>query len=381
MAAGGFVCRQPRPGPRIVKLGIDVDPIGRNGSGNETYLRGIVRGLQRRAGRQHTFVLAGSKVAALTEFSDDRTRVVPVPAGLAGDLVLGSRLRRAGADIAVGNYNAPIGFRGTIATIIHDIAYARVPETFPFALRKRVAWSVARSVRVSDLVVTSSQFSRAELCELHPSLDPARVVVTYSAPGPQFLEPPTLTALADARARYQLPGTFVLAVGNIQPRKNLVRLARAVGPLGVPLMVVGQSLWKENEVLRDLGAPHVRLLGRVPIADLACLYRVCAVFVYPSLYEGFGLPVIEAMASGAPVVTSAGSSLREVAGDAAVLVDPLDVEDIARSVARILEDDDHAAALRERGRRRAGDFSWDASAETLLGALEAVHDGKGLIGA
>jgi glycosyltransferase involved in cell wall biosynthesis len=162
----------------------------------------------------------------------------------------------------------------------------------------------------------------------------------------------------------------VLAVGTLQPRKNLIRLVDAVARLSrdmpVVLRVVGPDGYQAAQIRERLGrSVQVEIAGYVSEDELAAEYRNADVFVYPSLYEGFGLPVVEAMASGTPVVTSGAGSLREVAGEAALIVDPLDVEAIAEAIARIASDRELRASLRTRGLARAAEFTWDRSATRL----------------
>lgn len=350
-----------------MKLGIDADPIGRDGSGNEMYLRGLIGGLLEVAERSDSLILAGTRIDALQDLSFGRAKVVGLSTGILGDVLLGRTLRRAGADIVLAHYNAPFGFGGPIATVIHDVAFLRHPETYPRALRTRLEWSVRRSIGLSALVVTVSAFSRRELLTCYPSLDPSRVIITPNAPrrmplaGPQEAEA--------IRVQYDLPEEFILAVGNLQPRKNLGRLVSATASLGIPLVVVGQALWKSSQVTGCFNVGKVRWLGRVSDSELAALYAACSVFAYPSLYEGYGLPVVEAMAAGAPVVTSNTSALPEVADDAALLVNPQSVPSISEGIGRFL----HSKSLRDeyrlRGRARAASFSWTHSAEVLLTAL------------
>ena len=173
------------------------------------------------------------------------------------------------------------------------------------------------------------------------------------------------------RERYQLDGPFVLYAGNIKPHKNLERLIEAFhlirrGPLEhVKLLIIGDEISKlpalRRAVHRHKLHKHVRFLGFVPDETLAILYRLAAVFVFPSLYEGFGLPPLEAMASGTPVVTSNLSSMPEVAGDAAVLVDPYDVDAIKDGIKRVLTDPELREDLVRKGLRRARHFSWERS--------------------
>ncbi|HVE94437.1 MAG TPA: glycosyltransferase family 1 protein [Acidimicrobiales bacterium] len=350
-------------------LAIDTDLVGRDGSGNETYLRGILAGLQRLPHSAPELLLIGGDPAAIEEVAGHHARVVPAHTGLVHDVLVGRRMRWLAADASLTHYNAPLGYRGVVATVVHDLSFLRVPETYPVALRKRIAWSVARSVRRSDLVVTSSHFSRDELLAEYPRLRAEDVVVTYSAADQEFRVQRTVQDLEAVRAKFRLPDVFVLAVGNLQPRKNLVRLAEATRTAGLPLVVAGRPTWKSPQRLARFGAPGVRWLGYVTKADLAVLYRLATVFAYPSLYEGFGLPVVEAMASGTAVLTSNTSALREVAGSAAILVDPYSTEAIAEGIQSLVEDPQKRATLRERGRLRAAEFSWDESAAKLNSAI------------
>ena len=173
------------------------------------------------------------------------------------------------------------------------------------------------------------------------------------------------------RERFQLDHGFVLYAGTIKPHKNLVRLIEAFAELRtgefdeLKLLIIGDEISKLPALRRAVHShklhKHVRFLGFLPDETLAALYRLAAVFVFPSLYEGFGLPPLEAMASGTPVVTSNVSSLPEVAGDAAVLVDPYDVDSIVNGVRRVLTDPVLAGELRRKGLVRARDFSWERS--------------------
>ena len=181
---------------------------------------------------------------------------------------------------------------------------------------------------------------------------------------------------ARIRERYQVRGRFLLFAGNIKPHKNLERLIAAFGLLkrkpeleDLKLFIIGEDVTRYGSLRRTVESvgvrQDVRFFGFVPDRTLAGLYRLASVFTFPSLYEGFGMPTLEAMACGTPVVTSRISSLPEVVGDAAVLVDPYSVEDIARGIESVLADEELAAGLVSRGRTRVQSFSWERSVRQI----------------
>ena len=266
---------------------------------------------------------------------------------------------------------------------VHDVMPIRFPEMFRPWYRRYAGVVTPRLARRARAVITVSHAAKAEIVELF-QIPPDVVTVVPHGVDPVFrpLVPDDPLAV-DVRGRYDLPRDFVLAVGEIGPRKNLPRLVEALRALRsrprlgeIALVHTGPDGWRPEEVTRavrdlDLG-DVVRFLGYVPLEELRVLYGLARVFVYPSLWEGFGIPVLEAMACGCPVVTSEVSSLPEVAGDAAVLVDPTSVEDIARGIAAVWDDDGLRACLVERGRARAGQFSWARSARETVAVYDAA---------
>jgi len=240
------------------------------------------------------------------------------------------------------------------------------------------------ATRRSAAFLAISQATADALAARFPATAP-RTVVAPLGVAPTLAAPAgvasTLAAGPDPEEAPQLPPPgFVLAVGTLEPRKNLPRLVEAYRRLDAPLIerhplvVVGANGWRTGETLRALSSLGDRCvtLGHVSDAALAELYRRCAVFCYPSLGEGFGLPVLEAMAAGAAVVTSNVSSLPEVGGDAVQYADPRDVDSIAAALARVLGDDAHREELRRRGAARALEFTWGEFAERVVGVLESA---------
>jgi glycosyltransferase involved in cell wall biosynthesis len=247
---------------------------------------------------------------------------------------------------------------------------------FPQYLRNRAAYVYARAsmwsaAHQAHRILTVSEASKRDIIHFF-NVPPEKVVVVYNAIEERFAKTPSDEAIERVRERYQLNHQFVLYVGNIKPHKNLVRLIEAFATLRrrqgfneLKLLIIGDEISKLPALRRAVHTQklhkHVRFLGYLEDETLASLYRLASVFVFPSLYEGFGLPPLEAMASGTPVVTSNVSSMPEVTGDAAVLVDPYNVGSIVDGIARVLEDPALSAELRRKGIARAREFSWERS--------------------
>jgi len=270
------------------------------------------------------------------------------------------------------HYVLPTATRCRSVVTIHDCIHLRFPQYLPHRLATYYAraamWSATRQ---ADRILTVSEASKRDILQYF-NIAPERVAVIYNALDARFSEPPDEAHMEQVRQRYQLEHPFVLYVGNIKPHKNLERLiaafgrARTDGPDDLRLIVIGDELSRypalRQAVHRHKLDKHVRFLGFQPAHTLIAFYRLARAFVFPSLYEGFGLPPLEAMACGTPVVTSNLSSLPEVAGGAAMLVDPYDIDAIADGIRRVVNDDTLRQDLRTRGLARVNDFSWEVAA-------------------
>jgi glycosyltransferase involved in cell wall biosynthesis len=280
------------------------------------------------------------------------------------------------------HYILPAGVRCRAVVTIHDCIHLRFPQYLPnraaHAYARASMWAAARR---SDCILTVSEASKRDILHYF-NIPPEKVVVVSNSIDERFSRAPQEDEVARVRERYQLDQRFVLYVGNIKPHKNLVRLIEAFDQLrragfdDLKLLIIGDEISKLPALRRAVHEhklhKHVRFLGYLQDDTLAILYRLASVFVFPSLYEGFGLPPLEAMASGTPVVTSNVSSLPEVAGDAAVLVDPYDVDSLVDGLRRVPTDPVLAAEMRAKGLVRAREFSWERSVARTLDVYARV---------
>ena len=302
-------------------------------------------------------------------------------------LVAPRMLDELGADVAhFTNSVVPLASPVPTVVTIHDMSLSLYPQFHPMRrvlLNRPLANLAARRV---DAIITVSHSARRDILRLY-NLPPERVRVVHEAAAPEFHPIDDRAALGRVRRRYELPDRFILYVGTIEPRKNLPRLLeafarrRASGDLPHTLVCVGRYGWRARDVQRAIDRLQldraVRFLGYVPFADLPAIYNLADVFVFPSLHEGFGLPVMEAMACGTPVVIGRNSSLVEIAADAAEAVDPLDVDAIGDALVRVTRDRAHHDALRQRGLQRSSAFSWPRAARETLDVYHWVAERAG----
>jgi glycosyltransferase involved in cell wall biosynthesis len=262
-----------------------------------------------------------------------------------------------------------------LVVTVHDLAFERFPELFPRRWRLLYRAGLRATIRRADAIAVPSGSTASDLIE--HGADPSRIHVTplASSLGVSDSDPD------EVLGRLGIEGPFVLFVGTLEPRKNVVRLVRAYRQIAAELphtlVLAGPDGWHGEELATELSRPgpgRVVRTGRLPGDELDVLYRTADVLAYPSIAEGFGLPVLEAMQRGLPVVTSNGSSLPEVAGEAAVLVEPEDVGGIADAIAEVLTDRALAGRLRAAGTERAAGFSWEATATATLGVYRAAME-------
>jgi len=277
------------------------------------------------------------------------------------------------------DFALPPTFRGTKTLLtVHDLSFIHHPDAFLPSLRRYLEDIVPRSVDRADLVLADSAHTRSDLISLL-EVSPEAVTVVYPGVESRFSPEPELGERDRLRDRYGIADQpYILSVGTLQPRKNylhlmegFIRLPAHIGA-GLQLLVAGGRGWLCDDIVAEADKHRsIQLLGFVEEEDLPALYRGACLFALTSLYEGFGLPVLEAMACGVPVVCSRSSSLPEVAGDAALLVDPLISDEITQAISRVLEDENLREEMVSRGLVQATRFTWERSAQQLLGLIES----------
>ncbi|MCC2670823.1 MAG: hypothetical protein K0Q72_3294 [Armatimonadetes bacterium] len=364
-----------------MRIGLDCRTVTAPKTGDRTYALNLLRALAR-TDVDNEYYLYTWEPTTLTEVGSPRFHPVLLPASPRWTwtpLVFPRDLSRREIELAHVQYIIPPSSPVPIVTTIHDIAFRRFPELFPLKHRLLLNWLIPMAARNAAAVITGSEATRRDLTELY-DIEPERITVTPYAADPIYQPMDPDQARRAVRQRLRVPGPYLLSVGVLQPRKNLPRLVRAYNRIAhsIPhrLVLVGKEGWAGEALQKAIAEAQPGrepiFTGYVPDADLPALYAGADLFVYPSLYEGFGLPPLEAMACGTPVITSNTSSLPEVVGDAAVTLDPLDVEGLAQAMLSLLHDDSRRAALAAAGPRRAAGFTWDRTARDTVDVYRAV---------
>jgi glycosyltransferase involved in cell wall biosynthesis len=357
-----------------LRIAIDARKLRDYGIG--TYIRNLLRHLARiDQSTEYVVLCPEAECQTVREFGENFRTVAEGAPGysLREQITIPMDLRRERVDLFhAPHYVLPPLTPCKSVVTIHDCIHLRFPQYLPhrigYAYARTSLWIAAHR---SSHILTVSEASKRDILDYF-SVPSSKIDVIYNGIDERFSETPAEDDVERVRERYQLDHPFILYAGNIKPHKNLERtisafhLLRKSGEFDqVKLVIIGDEIAKyaalRHAVHRHKLHKHVRFFGFVQDRTLAILYRLAAVFVFPSLYEGFGLPPLEAMASGTPVITSNVSSLPEVVGDAAMLVDPLQPEAIAHALRRVLTDSGLREDLRARGLERARHFSWDRS--------------------
>jgi glycosyltransferase involved in cell wall biosynthesis len=362
---------------------IDAHAIGRQLTGNEVYVRSLLNALVAEAPNCEYIAYVSSQMAREALSPRIQTRRVSGNPFYRLTVDINRRLRRDRPDLIHVQYTAPLACPAPVVVTIHDVSFLEHPEYFTGGRALQLQHTVRQTVFRAAKVLTGSEFSKQRILKSFPKLDESKVLVTPYAASPLFR--PILRAKAEdaVRRRFLLRMPFVLSVGDLQPRKNQIglitafsRVVSAYPRLTHSLALVGKDTWFSGRVreaaLKSGVAERIRFLGFVSDAELLDLYNGCDLFAFPSLYEGFGLPALEAMACGRAVVCSRTSALPEVVDGAAIQVDPASPDEIARALVDLLLDSELRARMERLGPRRAAHFTWQKTARCTLQAYLEV---------
>jgi glycosyltransferase involved in cell wall biosynthesis len=366
-------------------IAIDAHSVGTGLAGNESYITNLIEALAE-IDTRNRYTLYVTRPEAIERFKDrwpnvslrltlPHTPLIRIP------LTLSVELRKNPVDLLHVQFTAPPLAPCPVVASIHDLSFEHLPETFKRRSRMQMRLTIRRTARTAAELVTISDYSKRDIVSTY-GIDPGRVTVTPLAAPPHFAPVTDGTEIERVRKAYGIRGDYILAVGSIQPRKNLARLIDAYAELvrmrgeeNLPgLVLVGKRAWLFEETLRTAGRQQLQnqilFTGYVPERDLPALYSGALCFVYPSFFEGFGLPPLEAMQCGTPVITGNLTSLPEVVGDAGIMVDPLDVQAIKGAIALLIDDVDQRKRLRVKGLARAQAFDWRETARRTLEVYE-----------
>lgn len=372
-------------------IAIDAHSVGTQLGGNETYAINLIEALAE-IDQTNLYTLYVTKPVALERFNNrwpnfqvkqtlPHTPLVRIP------LTLSRELRRYPVDLLHVQYTAPPFAPCPVVATIHDLSFEHLPETFNRRSWMQLRLTVRRTARRAAHIITGSEYSRGDISRTY-GIAPERITVAPDAAPAHFAPVTNETELRRIRDSYGIRENYILSLGSIQPRKNLVRLIeaysslRAVRPeVKLPqLVLAGKRGWLDDETFRAaerhaLGK-DILFTGYVPEQDLVGLYSGAICFVYPSYFEGFGLPAIEAMQCGVPVIAGNRTSLPEVVADAGMLFDPFDTQALVKALTQVIDDSACRAMLRAKGLERARNFNWKTTAQLTLNVYQVAAKTK-----
>ncbi len=374
-----------------MRIAVDAHAIGRHLTGNEVYVRSLLREFA-------TLDTESEFIAYVSEEGADRlvprrfrTRHVASDPYIRLGWDLSRRLSEDQPDLIHVQYTAPLGTRTPVVVTVHDVSFIENPEYFPPVRRAMLRLNVARTVKLASRIITVSEFSRDAILRTYP-VAPDKVRVIPNAASSEFRVVSRGRATQAIQERFGITAPFVFSVGDLQPRKNHIGLIAAFAGMVAAhpelehhLVIAGQNTWftpRVHAAAQASGlADRIHFTGFVSDADLVQFYNACDCFVFPSFYEGFGLPILEAMACGRAVACSNTSAMPEVAEGAGLLFDPRNPTSIARAVADILLDTELRERIESRGLQRAAHFNWRKSARATLDVYrEVVAERAGSVG-
>lgn len=366
-----------------MRFAVDAHAIGRHLTGNEVYVRSLLNAIAAQDRDDEFIAYVSADSAAQSIPANIRTRRIATNPFVRLGLDLAMKVRQDRPDLLHVQYTAPLACPVPVVVSVHDVSFLEHPEYFTRDRAWQLQWSVRRTVRRAAKILTGSEFSRGSILKVYGDLDEDKVVVVPNAAASEFRPIAREAASVVMREHFKIPAPFVLSVGDLQPRKNQIglirafaRLVKAFPQLKQNLVLAGKETWFADQVhraARDSGvADRIHFCGFVSDADLLHLYNACDLFVFPSFYEGFGLPALEAMACGRAVICSHTSALPEVVDGAAILFDPYALDEIVRALADLLLDGELRLRMERLGLQRAAHFSWQKTAQRTLAVFHDV---------
>jgi len=368
-----------------MRFAIDAHAIGRHLTGNEVYVRSLLRSFAA-LDQESDFVTYFSADDA-RQWTDERfhARQVSQNPFIRLGVELAMKLRQDRPDLVHAQYTAPLACPVPVVVSVHDVSFLVHPEYFPKLRALQLRLTVARTIRSAARIPTVSDFSRDSIIEAYGESCAHKIVVVPNAAASGLRPVSRESATAAVRTCFHIAKPFILTVGDLQPRKNHIgliaafaELVRAYPQLSHQLVLAGKDTWfspKVREVARQSGvADRIQFVGYVSDEDLLHLYNACDLFVFPSFYEGFGLPVLEAMACGRAVACSGTSSIPEVADSAAIMFDPNSLSAMVSAMADLLRDAELRTRMERLGLQRASRFSWRTAAQQTLEVYREVAE-------
>ncbi len=367
-----------------MRFAVDAHAIGRHLTGNEVYVRSLLQGFANIDTESEFLTYVSSPEAELAVPARFPVRQISSNPFLRLGFDMSRKLRQDRPSLVHVQYTAPLFCPVPVIASVHDVSFLEHPEYFKRGRRAQLRWSVARTVRSAALVLTGTEFSRDSILRAY-NLDPAKVRIVPDAANPIFRVLNRASAQVQVRERFKITHPYLLSVGDLQPRKNHIGLIAAFAALVEEnpklkhhLVFAGKDTWfgtRVREAARHSGvAGRIHFTGFVSDDDLLQLYNGCDCFVFPSYYEGFGIPILEAMACGRAVVCANTSSMPEVADGAGLLFDPYRTSEITRAMADVLLDSELRARMERLGVQRATHFSWQKTAQMTLGIYHEVAE-------
>jgi len=369
-----------------MRIGIEATAYYKNIAGSGVYARNIINIWKKKEGNKNTIFLFSSKRPSEIDLGKKKNIFARLINGIKDilwmQIVLPFKLKKNNVDIIFcPAFLGPILSHCPIIVAIHDMSFIRYPQTLDrlFLLYVKILLPLIK--RKADVILTISEFSKTEIIKLL-KVPKEKIKVIYEGCDEKFKVINDEVRIIKVKNKYSLFQQFILNVGTLEPRKNIISLITAFNSLKKKqliehkLVLCGPKGWHYKDIFKKTKElkleNEIIFLGFIPEEDLPFLYNVAQVFVYPSLYEGFGLPVLEAMSCGCPVITSNVSSLPEIVGNSAILVDPLNTEELEQAILKVIKNEDLRKDLIKKGINRSKMFSWEKAAEDTYAILKRI---------